>query len=1355
MTPESWPPRSRQPPSLFRRHRRPLSHLVLPLVVGLLLQLEVLSSVSLGSGHSCDSGSHKPPSRISHGPSRVSHWSHGSHVSQESHASRNVASSPTQRRRTSLLEAAPSRPPARPILDPSQLRALLDLNAAWHLWPTNSNRARRCDQWDHVLCTQQGFILSIDVSGVGITKGRMPPTLFSRMPYLRDLVVAENFELHGSITHLALPPSMRMLDISFTPLSGSLPSSILSLTALVHLDISYSSLSGDLPPALSSLIHLTYLNIGAQNITGRVEDLLWISSLTNLHTLSLAGMYNVVGDFSALTFLTALKAMQRLSITHLFWTGELPVLLGTLTTLTYLDLSSLQTAQFPRWAMDLTALRHLDAGHWNDLRSGVVPQDLSRLNRLEHFDASGNGLVGTLPEYWTSLEHLTFLSLSHNSVQGSIPSTFSALTTLSTLMLDWNSMDGTIPRVFPTSLNSLVLTANHFSGFIPPFLGTLSGLTNLDLSTNSFTGAVPNSLTNLVNLMFLNISTNQLSSGLDVIGKMPWLIRLDASYNNFTDGYSSFSSLALLNSVFLQGNNFQGPFPTVLLKLTNLYEIDLSQNNFHGTIPSDITKMANLLTLTLGHNNFHGVIPSSLLSLPLDQLYLEHNHLTGSLPSFTSTNLDILNLQGNELSGSLPDFSHWKAPLKNLLLGDNNFTGTIVESVSALTSLGAFSLRGNQLSGSIPTALLTLTNLESMDLASNNISGLLPSGLGALFNLHTLSVYDNQLTGMLPASICDLTNLQTMFLHNNYFYGRFPACLYESCLHRIDISNNSFYGPININFRSMIPNNNALLNIAGNYFYGDPMLYADGCQFCPSNITQSHVLGISELNYPGGSRCGLRFMQGFITEITSITNKRGEASLRQNCFTLKRELECTTNETQRTNDACLAFCSMSRELGPCDGHGACVPPQAGAAGAGFRCECDHGYVTANGSLGSTCARPSPSPPAALSTGAVVGIAVGSAAAFALLLALVVALLWPKQRRRWSGLDVCQEFSIGEILRATDNWASGNVVGKGGFATVYKGVSSKGELWAVKRSKLMSNDFETEVRAMASLRHENVVRLLGFCLHQNMESSQQEQILVYEFVGNGDLKYHIHDSKAPLSLQQRVQLAVGAAEGVAYLHSFATPIVHRDLKPGNILVGEHNQAKIADFGLLKLLSHADGGHDRTRVAGTPGYLDPDYNRTQIVSEKSDVYSFGVVLLELLTKQKPAVEGTDSHISDWAAKKVQGYELGALKDASLEAPDEAVVELADIALDCLKMPASRRPHMKGVARRLHRLLQLHCAAHGNSSMEESSLHMEGRAMGGEGNSSDMFGKSEWSEGHSGALLASRSLVHSLSEKWRMIQ
>ncbi|CAI5930855.1 unnamed protein product [Closterium sp. NIES-64] len=223
-----------------------------------------------------------------------------------------------------------------------------------------------------------------------------------------------------------------------------------------------------------------------------------------------------------------------------------------------------------------------------------------------------------------------------------------------------------------------------------------------------------------------------------------------------------------------------------------------------------------------------------------------------------------------------------------------------------------------------------------------------------------------------------------------------PLC--SHFIHSSDISNNSFYGPINSNFRSMIPDNGALLNIAGNFFYGDPMLYADGCQFCPSGVIQPLVLTPADLIYTSGGRCVPGGAGGYVEMTRAGANKKGEASLRQNCFTLSQDMECTANETQRSSDECLAFCSMSRELGPCDGHGACVPPQAGAAEARFTCECDDGFVPTNGSLGSTCARPAPPPAAALSTGAVVGIAVGSAAAFALLLALIVALLWPRQRR---------------------------------------------------------------------------------------------------------------------------------------------------------------------------------------------------------------------------------------------------------------------------------------------------------------------------------------------------------------------
>ncbi|CAI6003364.1 unnamed protein product [Closterium sp. NIES-65] len=294
--------------------------------------------------------------------------------------------------------------------------------------------------------------------------------------------------------------------------------------------------------------------------------------------------------------------------------------------------------------------------------------------------------------------------------------------------------------------------------------------------------------------------------------------------------------------------------------------------------------------------------------------------------------------------------------------------------------------------------------------------------------------------------------------------------------------------------------------------------------------------------------------------------------------------------------------------------------------------------------------------------------------------------------KWEGLDVCEQFSLQQMLKATSNWSEDNVLGKGGFGIVYKGCSPQGQLWAIKRSTIMTNDFETEVQAMASLHHTHLVRLLGFCLDQNVETGKQEQILMYEFIGNRDLKYHIHKTKRPLSFRQRLRLAQGAAEGLAYLHGFDTPIVHRDIKPANILVTADMQAKVADFGLLKRLTHGDA--DVTRVAGTPGYVDSDYSRTHVITVKSDVFSFGIVLLELLSGKSPLVD-EKTHIKKWAMKLVEVYELEELKDSKMPvASEEAIVDFADLALDCIKSPGTRRPTMKDVAYRLSALIAKHC-------------------------------------------------------------
>ncbi|CAI5993585.1 unnamed protein product [Closterium sp. NIES-64] len=316
----------------------------------------------------------------------------------------------------------------------------------------------------------------------------------------------------------------------------------------------------------------------------------------------------------------------------------------------------------------------------------------------------------------------------------------------------------------------------------------------------------------------------------------------------------------------------------------------------------------------------------------------------------------------------------------------------------------------------------------------------------------------------------------------------------------------------------------------------------------------------------------------------------------------------------------------------------------------------------------------------LSTGAIVGIAVGCFAGFVLLAAVLSCLLWPRGPRKWEGLDVCEQYTLQQMVKATDNWAKGNVLGKGAFCIVYKGCLPQGQTWAIKRSTVMTNDFEMEVRAIESLHHVNLVRLMGFCQDLNVETGNQEQILVYEFVANGDLQHHIY--RNPLSLRDRMRIAQGAAEGLAYLHGFATPIIHRDIKPANILVTADMQAKVADSGLLKRITH--GEDNQTRVAGTPGYVDPQYNRTRVVTTKSDVFCFGIVLLALVTGRPPR-----------ATKMVEDYQVIGMKDTKLDATEEAVLAIVDLALDCIKSPGARRPDMKDIAYRLTALIDKYCS------------------------------------------------------------
>ncbi|KAE8728700.1 hypothetical protein F3Y22_tig00004111pilonHSYRG00102 [Hibiscus syriacus] len=279
------------------------------------------------------------------------------------------------------------------------------------------------------------------------------------------------------------------------------------------------------------------------------------------------------------------------------------------------------------------------------------------------------------------------------------------------------------------------------------------------------------------------------------------------------------------------------------------------------------------------------------------------------------------------------------------------------------------------------------------------------------------------------------------------------------------------------------------------------------------------------------------------------------------------------------------------------------------------------------------------------------------------------------------------FTTQELAEATDDYAESRVVGRGGSGTVYKGTLCNSRVIAVKKSRMVDrnriNEFINEVVVLTQINHRNVVKLLGCCLETEVP------LLVYEYVPNESLHYHIHNPsrRGLIPWEDRLRIATGTASALAYLHSaVVVPIIHRDIKSSNILLEDNYTAKVADFGASRLIP-ADQSQITTLVKGTLGYLDPEYFQTNRLTEKSDVYSFGVVLAELLTGQLPVSSQrpeAQNNLSSYFIQAMQQGRLVQILEPRLanERNIEQLEAIADLAMRCLRLKGEERPTMKEV-------------------------------------------------------------------------